>query len=316
MALGAKRGASILSAPFFSVILPVYNGERYLGQAVESVISQAYRDWELIIVDDASTDSTPKIVAEFLARDSRIRSIRNPKNINCGPSSNEGIKIARGEWIARVDSDDRYRPGYLQAVFERCREKTKECFFLSSWLSMMDEEGKHILDVKLPSAGKIQRMMGLENFIYHPATSYPRWLWEKVGGYPPVGPISDDRHLWMRFFEAGARLEIIPSFLLDYRVHMGNQTFWLEDKEHVYDEKAASSVRKHREWKISLFLKQGMPNEARQELLRFFEADQKKSAKNRFYYFLTFLPKGIVSFFMWEIRPWFRRIFRRMKNAQ
>src|SRR3989338_1917877 len=140
MALGATRGTSILSAPFFSVILPVYNGERYLREAIGSVLSQTYRDWELILVDDASTDNTPKIISELLARDPRIRSIRNPKNINCGPSNNEGIKIARGEWIARIDSDDRYYPGYLQAVFERCREKTKECFFLSSWISLVDEE--------------------------------------------------------------------------------------------------------------------------------------------------------------------------------
>lgn len=299
-----------MSAPFFSVILPVYNGERYLREAIESVLSQTYRDWELIIVDDASTDGTPRIIAEFLARDSRIRSIRNPKNINCGPSSNEGIKIARGEWIARIDSDDRYHFGYLQTVFEHCREKTKECFFLSSWISMMDEEGRYILDMKLPDGAKVQRMMEIENFIYHPATSYPKWLWEKVGGYPPVGPVTDDRYLWMRFFEAGAKLEVIPRTLLDYRMHLGNQTFWLEDRGHVYDAKATLSLRKNLEWKISLFLKQRMLGEARQELQRLFEVDQKKSVKNRFYYFLTFLPSGFVSFFMWEIRPWFRRIFR------
>ena len=131
-----------------------------------------------------------------------------------------------------------------------------------------------------------------------------------------MGPVSDDRHLWLRFFGVGAKLEIIPNFLVDYRVHMGNQTFSLEDKEHVYDEKAASSVRKNLEWKISLFLKQGMLGEGRQALQELFQAAPKKSVKNRFYYFLTFLPKGVVSFFMWEIRPWFRRIFRRMKNTQ
>src|SRR3989338_2532313 len=102
--------------PLFSVILPVYNGERYLRETLESVLRQTYSDWELIIVDDVSTDSTPAIIRETLAKDARIRSIRNEKNINCGPSANRGIEIAKGEWITRIDADDWYRPQYLEEL--------------------------------------------------------------------------------------------------------------------------------------------------------------------------------------------------------
>ena len=139
---------------------------------------------------------------------------------------------------------------------------------------------------------------------------------EKGGGSPPVGPISDDRTLWQRFFKAGAKLEIIPQILLDYRRHLGNQTFWLEDKAHVYDEKAMSSVRKHLEWKVSLFLRQGMRQEAREELNKLFTLDQKKSLKNKFYYGLTYLPSAVVHGFMWEVRPWIRWALRRFKKIR
>lgn len=89
-----------------SVILPSYNGARYIRQAIESVLAQDYPNFELIVVNDASTDETPNIVAEFAAKDPRVRLIDNATNSKLVFSLNRGIAEAKGEFIARIDDDD------------------------------------------------------------------------------------------------------------------------------------------------------------------------------------------------------------------
>jgi glycosyltransferase involved in cell wall biosynthesis len=95
-----------MDTPLISVILPSFNGARYLRQAIESVLAQDYQNLELIVINDASTDETPEIVAEFVARDPRVRLMNNESNSKLVFSLNRGIEIARGEFIARIDDDD------------------------------------------------------------------------------------------------------------------------------------------------------------------------------------------------------------------
>ena len=90
----------------FSVIMAVYNGDRYLQAAIDSVLNQTFRDFEFIIVDDASTDKTPEILQAAEKRDPRIKVVTNTKNRGPYPSANRALKIANAEIIARLDADD------------------------------------------------------------------------------------------------------------------------------------------------------------------------------------------------------------------
>src|ERR1700734_3980538 len=97
--------------PSVSVIMSVYNGERFLRNAIDSVLRQTLADWELIVVDDASTDSTPDVLATY--RDSRIRILRNDTNSKQAVCSNRGLAVATGRYIARLDADDISLPSRL-----------------------------------------------------------------------------------------------------------------------------------------------------------------------------------------------------------
>ena len=92
--------------PKVSVVMSAYNGERYLREAVESILNQTFNDFEFIIIDDGSTNSTGQILSSYAAQDPRIVLIRNRENIGLTKSLNKGLALARGEYIARMDADD------------------------------------------------------------------------------------------------------------------------------------------------------------------------------------------------------------------
>lgn len=101
--------------PTVSVILPVFNREKYIERAVNSILKQTLSDWELIIIDDGSTDNTGKICDGYSCQDSRIRVIHT-KNFGVSHARNTGLDIARGEWIAFLDSDDEYSANALETM--------------------------------------------------------------------------------------------------------------------------------------------------------------------------------------------------------
>jgi len=119
--------------PFFSVILPVYNREKFIAKAVDSVLNQTYTDFELILVDDASIDNTAQIIQSY--HDSRIRYVRNDINIERCNSRNRGIAMARGTYICFLDSDDYHLPHHLQTLYSHIleRQNPTALFFTNSW---------------------------------------------------------------------------------------------------------------------------------------------------------------------------------------
>ena len=104
-----------------SVIIPAYNAGDFLSTAVQSVLNQSHRNLELLIIDDASTDATGQLAQVFAAQDARVRYHRNPSNTGVARSRNLGVSLARFDWIAFLDSDDRWRPDKLalQAAYLR-----------------------------------------------------------------------------------------------------------------------------------------------------------------------------------------------------
>ena len=107
------RDAVAARPPRVSIGLPVFNGERYLAPAIGSVLGQDFRDLELIVCDNASTDRTPEICAAYARRDARVRYVRNPRNLGAGPNYDRCFRLARGEYFKWAAHDDRLAPDYL-----------------------------------------------------------------------------------------------------------------------------------------------------------------------------------------------------------
>ncbi|TAL60337.1 MAG: glycosyltransferase family 2 protein [Bacteroidetes bacterium] len=144
-----------MSAPVISVLMPVYNVEKYIGEAIDSILNQTFRDFEFIIVDDASTDNTLSIIQSF--SDLRIKIIRNENNLMLAASLNKGLQVARGKYVARMDGDDVSHPKRLEKLFDFL-EKNPNIDICGSAMKLMDHENgvwEYKMDDKEIKAGMI-----------------------------------------------------------------------------------------------------------------------------------------------------------------
>ena len=135
----------IAQLPKVTVFIPAYNREKYIGDAIESVLAQTYTDFEILLIDDGSTDSTVEIMGSYT--DPRLRIIRNEKNLGIPKTRNKGIENARGQYIAMLDSDDRAYPTRLekQVAF---LDRNPDFAQVGSWCRMMDEQGRPLKKTK------------------------------------------------------------------------------------------------------------------------------------------------------------------------
>ena len=129
-----------MNEPLVSIITPVYNAERFLGDTIKSIQNQTYKNWELVLVDDCSKDKSSDMIKEFQANDDRIRYIKLEKNSGASVSRNTGIKNAKGRFIAFVDSDDIWQPEKLKIQIEYMLEN-KLGFTFTSY-RYMKEDGR------------------------------------------------------------------------------------------------------------------------------------------------------------------------------
>lgn len=127
--------------PSVSVIMPAYNAERFIRQAIESVQSQTYNCWELLVIDDGSSDGTCAVVQELAEKDMRIRLIRNEKNIGVARTRNAGIDLAQGEMIAFLDSDDYWYPEKLEKQLYLAQQTGADAVYCSYMMKYEDGSG-------------------------------------------------------------------------------------------------------------------------------------------------------------------------------
>src|SRR5207237_7493623 len=132
----------MLQAPRVSVLLPVWNGEAFLEQAMESILRQTLSSFELIVIDDGSTDRTAAIADEFASRDDRVRVLRRPHE-GLSATLNAGIAAARGEYVARMDADDISVPDRLQKQVAYL-DAHPGSVALGTWIEVLAEETRHI----------------------------------------------------------------------------------------------------------------------------------------------------------------------------
>lgn len=125
-----------------SIIMPAYNCEKFIGESIESIINQTYKNWELIIVDDCSTDNTPIVVKKYLEQDSRINYIRLNKNSGAAVARNKAIDVAKGKFVAFLDSDDIWFPEKLTKQINFMKENNY--YFTCTSYTKIDEYGNYL----------------------------------------------------------------------------------------------------------------------------------------------------------------------------
>jgi glycosyltransferase involved in cell wall biosynthesis len=182
--------------PKVTVLMSVYNGEKYLREAIESILNQTFKDFEFLIIDDGSIDSTPEIIQSY--NDPRIRVIRNDENLGLTKSLNIGLREAKGEYIARMDADDISVPERLEKQV-LLLEKYPKIGVLGTNIQYINEFGNPSLILKWPQRDSlIKWQLCFMNPIAHPSVIIRRKLLADSGGYNEEITFGQDYDLWVR----------------------------------------------------------------------------------------------------------------------
>ena len=203
------------SPPIVTVLMPVYNGGIYLKEAIESILGQTFRDFELLIIDDGSTDGSYDLVAAY--SDSRIRLVRQDKNHGLVASLNLGLTLARGKFVARMDADDISFPERLsrQVDFMDANPSVGIC---GSWLQTFSMAERTLWPSPL-AHNEIHAKLLFESALYHPTVFIRKSLFsDQVLRYMEDFPCAEDYELWSRCV-SHCRLANIGEVLLYYRIH-------------------------------------------------------------------------------------------------
>jgi len=207
--------------PKVSVVIPVYNREGYIGDAIQSILSQTLQDFELIVVDDGSSDGTPEAVERV--RDPRIRLVRNRENLGIPQTRNRGLEEARGEYVAWLDSDDMALPSRLQVQVDFL-DRAPAIALVGSWAGTMNDAGHWLPRYKvLPTQPE---EVGARLLLRCPILQYSmmgRAEILKEMGYREDFPVCQDFDLFVRLFERHG-LANLPRLLVRRRFHAGRVT--------------------------------------------------------------------------------------------
>lgn len=205
-----------MATPKVSVVMPVYNGQRYLRQVIDSILNQTFKDFEFIIINDGSTDSTKKILEGYFDR--RIVIIENQQNLGFTKSLNRGLKRARGEYIARQDADDISLPERLEKMVDFL-DKNKDVGLLGASFIKIDEDGKEYETCLLDTEDEqIRKRLLVDKHFGH--EMYRKICIEKVGFYRDVLYPCEDYDLNLRIAEK-FKVANIREPLYKYRSSLG-----------------------------------------------------------------------------------------------
>lgn len=198
--------------PQISVILPVYNGEKYLKSSIESVLDQTFKDFELIIIDDCSTDASANIAKHYVALDSRISYERNDKNLKLPSSLNKGFSKAIGEYWTWTSCDNIYLPNALEKMLS-VLSNNQDIGLVYSDMELIDEHGKNNgLIYAGPADHLIFRNVVGACFLYR------RSIAKQIGFYDPTLFLCEDYEYWLRIART-AKIHPMKDCLYQYRNH-------------------------------------------------------------------------------------------------
>jgi glycosyltransferase involved in cell wall biosynthesis len=204
--------------PTVSVLMAVYNTQRYVAQAIESILKQTFTDFELILIDDGSTDRSLQILQHYAAQDARIR-LTSRENRGIPKTRNEMLAQAEGEFIAILDSDDVALPDRLARQVEFLQQRP-EVVWVGGAFELIDDRGHLLIRIALPESNQQIRSLladGQISFL-HPTAMLRRAAAVAVGGYDEELPLAEDLDLWLRLSEVG-ELANLAETVVQYRLH-------------------------------------------------------------------------------------------------
>ncbi|MDD2774383.1 MAG: glycosyltransferase [Gallionella sp.] len=200
--------------PLISVALPVYNGEAYLAEAVDSILAQSFTNFELIIIDDGSTDDSLRVLREFEKRDARIRLVAR-ENRNLATTLNDIIDMARGKWVARMDQDDIALPHRFARQLAWLTQT--EADICGSWALLFGAASHRVLKhPQSDAANKVELLFGCA--FAHPTVIMKTELVKQLR-YDKTWEKCEDYDLWERAARANWKMTNVPEVLLHYRLH-------------------------------------------------------------------------------------------------
>lgn len=217
--------------PMLTVIMPVYNAEKYLQKAIKSVLNQSFVDFNLIIVNDGSSDNSQAIIEQF--NDKRLTLIINKKNKGLIVSLNEAVKLAKGKYIARMDADDICLPERFEKQITFL-EKNPEIAVLATKIELINPENESIgfwdLDQNTNTPQEIKKMMAKSNCIAHPSIVIKTEIAQKYL-YSKKQKASEDWDLWLRLLADNQKIAKLNEVLLKYRIHKNSVTQSFKKKQ-------------------------------------------------------------------------------------
>lgn len=216
-----------------TVLMPVYNAERFVAMAIDSILNQTFTDFEFIIIDDCSADDSVRIINSYT--DPRIILYQNEKNMGISATLNRGIEVAKTALIARMDSDDISYPERLQKQYDFITENPDGALY-SCWAKVVGQQGQFIRQDIFPSDYYFYNLTFI-CWIYHPTIIFRKEAVEEVGMY--TVPYAEDFEL---FWQLSRRHKIynLSEVLLDYRVT--DQSLHQVIKKHEYQEAQYSQL--------------------------------------------------------------------------
>jgi len=238
--------SDIKNKPKVSVIMAFYNVERFIEEAIRSVLNQSFTDFELIIINDGSPDNSFQIAQKYAEKDVRIVLINNEKRLGCASARNLGLNIAKGGCVVIFDSDDVCLPGRLAIQFEYL-EKNQDIFLVGGSFYYINEAGE-IIDTYTEAidSGIMRKKLLKANVIHNPTVMF------RNSGYRYRGKFlqAEDYDLWLRMLTDGKQMAVIKDIVVKYRIQKnslthkgrGQQKFYIKKARQYYYQRLCSGV--------------------------------------------------------------------------
>lgn len=218
-------------------VLPTYNGEKYIRESIDSILAQTYKNWELIIVNDASTDGTLEIVKEYAGRDKRISVINNETNQKLPKSLNIGFAKARGEYYTWTSDDNAYKPQAFEKMLNALKQDSSADMVCCD-IDIIDENGKKMREITADCS--VESLLGVNNTIGS-CFLYTKTIADKIGGYDESQFLVEDYDYWLRIALQG-KIITLHENLYAHRFHKDSLT---TTKSHKVQQKALALQKRY-----------------------------------------------------------------------
>lgn len=257
--------------PKVSVCIPSYNYSAFIGKTIQSVLDQTYQDFEIVVVDDCSTDNSEEVVRSF--KDSRIKFFRNKKNLGMVPNTNKALKLAKGELIGVLNSDDYYDPKMIETALEMFDKNSEIGFTYSSYV-VVDEHGETITKIKSCDCDKVFKSregfkkLALKNLAPPSGVMVRRKCYEDVGPFDEEFPYPHDWDMWLRL-SLKYDFACLSDYLLYYRMHSRNTSIALYNsfETATQEYRMLKKLQKRVDPELSPFVEEGTRRSAKRALL-------------------------------------------------